>query len=304
MSTEHVSIVGVGRSGTSLMRNILDCSDEIAIADENYFIGHLLERDGIRHHIRKLGDLNDDAIIAKAVDMIYSRELLDQTNVKNWGYWRWLRDNVPREQLIDSLCATDRSDRQLFIAFLAEYAKFHDKRMVGEKTPAHVLYVKTLMDWFPNGRVIHMVRDPRGNYLSDYTRRRRAKPGSGPLPFRLAARFNLTLKMVVLAVTLHYWRRSIAALHENRNAYPDRYLLVRFEDLITEQDKEVRRICDFLEIKFSDGMLAQSVVRGENKGDQGFDKTKTERWRDDIDGWVNRIIKLRFGKRMKELGYE
>lgn len=304
MSTEFVSIVGVGRSGTSLMRNILDCSDELAVADENYFIGHLLERDGIRHHMRRLGDLNDDAVIAKAVDMIYSRELLDQTNVRNWGYWRWLRDNVPREQLIESLCATDRSDRQLFLAFLGEYAKFHDKTLVGEKTPSHVLYVDQILDWFPDGRVVHMMRDPRGNFMSDYTRRRRAKPNTGPLPFRLASRFNLTLKIVVLLVTIHYWRRSSAVIPAYQAKYPNRYLLVRFEDLITDQNKEVRRICDFLGIPFTDAMLAQSVVRGANKGDKGFDKSKADRWRGEIDGWVSRIIKWRFRRRMKKLGYE
>lgn len=306
MSTEFVSIVGVSRSGTSLMRNILDCSDELAVAEENYFIGHLIERDGVRHRLRQLGDLNDDAVVARAVDFIYNGELLDKTIVRNWGHWRWLRDHVPREQMIEALCKTDRSDRELFLAFLKPYAEFHHKTIVGEKTPSHVLYVDTIMRWFPDARVLHMMRDPRGNFYSEYTRRQRAPKinrGPGPLLYRIARRSDLLLKLVVLGVVLFAWRRSAMAASANLEKYPGRYMMVKFEDLVTDQDGQVRRASEFLGIRFTDAMLDQRVVRGANIGDQGFDKSKVDRWRDEVPGWVDRLIRLRLGKQMKRLGY-
>ncbi len=68
---EAIFVVGVPRSGTTLMRAMLDTSDRISIARENHFMGHVFGRRGARHFFRKAGeDLNDDATIRKIVDMI------------------------------------------------------------------------------------------------------------------------------------------------------------------------------------------------------------------------------------------
>lgn len=71
---EAIFIVGVPRSGTTMMRYVLETSDRVAIARENHFMGHILGRRGARHFFRRAGDLNDDASVRKIVDMIYSGE--------------------------------------------------------------------------------------------------------------------------------------------------------------------------------------------------------------------------------------
>jgi len=301
--TELVSIVGVSRSGTSLMRNILDRSRELAVADENYFIGHLVERDGVRHRLRRLGDLDDDRVIERAVDFIYSGELRRRSFANNWGYWRWLRDNVPREDLITALQATDRSDRELFLAFLRRYAEHQGKPLVGEKTPAHFLYVDTILDWFPDGRVIQMVRDPRGNYHSEVTRRRTHHPHRQPLPFRLARRSDVLLKLVVLGVVASTWIRAARRIPVYRARYPDRFLVVRFEDLVSDQRTTVERVCRFLDTPFCETMLDQRVVRGRQRGRAGIDRSASDRWRGEIDPWVDRSLQRAFGPQLRELGY-
>src|SRR5215218_7589244 len=72
---EAIFVVGVPRSGTTMMRTILDTSDRIAIARENHYMGHVFGRRGARHFFRKAGtDLTSDDTIRKIVDMIYSGE--------------------------------------------------------------------------------------------------------------------------------------------------------------------------------------------------------------------------------------
>src|SRR3954447_25366649 len=71
---EAIFVVGASRSGTTLMRTILERSPRIAIARENHFVGHLRDSEGARFYFRRLGDMRDDATVRKLSDLIYSGE--------------------------------------------------------------------------------------------------------------------------------------------------------------------------------------------------------------------------------------
>ncbi len=49
-------IVGVSRSGTTLLRKTLNRSDSIAISNENHFWDILLSREGVRFKFRQFGE--------------------------------------------------------------------------------------------------------------------------------------------------------------------------------------------------------------------------------------------------------
>ena len=93
---EAIFVVGVSRSGTTLMRRLLETSDRIGIAGENHFLGHHLAREGARHYFRKLGDLNDDRTVRRLVEFIYSGEYARRSLWREPShFWTWLRQNVP-----------------------------------------------------------------------------------------------------------------------------------------------------------------------------------------------------------------
>ena len=69
---EAIFVVGVPRSGTTLMRFLLEISPRIGIARENHFMGHIFGRRGARHFFRRAGDLADDGAVRRIVEMIYS----------------------------------------------------------------------------------------------------------------------------------------------------------------------------------------------------------------------------------------
>jgi hypothetical protein len=170
---EAIFIVGASRSGTSLMRHLLERSPRIALARENHFLGHLRESEGARFYFRRAGDLADDASIRRIVEMIYSGDFARQSRFRELStFWKWLVDNVPRDDMERRLLAADRDERGLFVAFLRAYADKSDRPIIGEKTPAHLAYVETLLEWFPEARVVHMIRDPRAVFVSDLRRRR------------------------------------------------------------------------------------------------------------------------------------
>ena len=57
---EAVFIVGVPRSGTTLMRMVLGKHSRIAIADENHFLGHFLPWVDAGFDFRRVGDIGSD----------------------------------------------------------------------------------------------------------------------------------------------------------------------------------------------------------------------------------------------------
>ena len=181
-ATTHLFVVGVSRSGTTLMRRILNRSTQVALCDENFFLGHLISREGMRHKFRRFAPLSEDANVGRLVSWLYSPEFFRYSRFRkpNWQ-WRWFLENIDRETMERRLLAGDRSDRAVFSLLMDLFAEAQGAEVRGEKTPAHVRHISTIMAWYPQGRVIHMMRDPRAIYASE-VRRRRANPETVPGP--------------------------------------------------------------------------------------------------------------------------
>jgi hypothetical protein len=300
---EAIFIVGVSRSGTTLMRRILDRHSRIGIATENHYLGHLVAREGARHYFRQLGDPRDDAVVRKLVELIYSGELQRRSRWRELSpYWRWLTSKVPRDDIEAYLLASDRSERGVFEAFLRIYADRRGKAIMGEKTPAHLAYVETLLAWFPGARIIHCLRDPRAIYVSELRRRREHAVG---FPYRQLASVPGLLERFVLLQVVWAWA---SAVHRHRvlsRRERGRYRLVRFEDVVAAPEASLADLCAWLGVAPEPRMLEQKVTsRGARVGEAGFDAAAADRWRETIDPGARSAIELLLGRRLAEMGYQ
>jgi hypothetical protein len=302
VKTEFVSIVGVSRSGTSLMRKVLNRSDQIAIANENHFLGHMIDSEGARYKFRRFGDLSDDNNVHKLVDYIYSGEFRESSKHRDIStQWRWIVKKVDREEFLQRILESDRSERALFTIMMKVYADRRGKPIMGEKTPIHIRYVPMLLEWFPKGRIIHMLRDPRGIFVSELRRRR---DQALTTPYKQLQRFGFLFKLFILLQTTIAWRESVRRYSKYKKLYPDKYYLLRFEDLVKDPENHIRQVCDFLGVDFQDEMLKQMVVsRGFQVGQAGFDARAADRWRAHIDPWINAWFLFWFRKYLKAFGY-
>lgn len=298
---EAIFIVGASRSGTTLMRNILERSPRIALARENHFLGHLRASEGARYYFRRAGDLSADDTLLRIVEMIYSGEFQRRSRWRELSpFWRWLVDNVPRSEMERRLLAAERSERGMYGAFLRAYADAQGRPVMGEKTPAHLAYVDTLLEWFPDGRVVHMIRDPRAVYVSDL-RRRRIKPRK---PYSWLGRVPGLLPAAMLLQTTWVWRGAarLHAAYETR--YPGRYRLVRFEDVLRDPDATLSALFEFLGVPLPpDATNVRVMAHGFKKGEQGLDAAAADRWREHIGKLADRWLRLFVGGHMRRLGY-
>jgi hypothetical protein len=211
-------IVGVGRSGTTLLRLMLDTHPGLAIPPETHFV---------------------PAVIA--------------------AFWR-LR--VTPERVLDAMRSGERTgwpdsglDEATMLARLREikplnapdalrafyrlYAERHGKERWGDKTPHYVTALPRIGRALPEARFIHVIRDGRDVALS--TNRRLVElRGSRPVPIeRMAKR----------------WRHRILTAR-GVSQIADRYLEVRYEDLVIDTEPTLRRVCEFIELDYEPGMLA------------------------------------------------
>jgi hypothetical protein len=299
---EAIFVVGVSRSGTTLMRRVLNGHSRIALATENHYLGHLLPWEGARTYFRRLGDPTDDATMRRIAEFVYSGEFQRRSRLREVSpYWRWLRRRVSRKQFERRLLACDRTERGVFTVILRLFADRKHKPIMGEKTPAHIAWVDTLLAWYPDARVVHMVRDPRAVYVSEVRRRQRATTTA---PYRWLVRLPRVLRAFVCLQVAWSW--AVAADRHRRLAvrYPDRYRSVRFEDLVRDPGTTLTELCGFLGIELEPAMLDRTVTsKGAMQGMAGFDAGAADRWQRSLGARPRRVLESLLGGRMRMLGY-
>jgi hypothetical protein len=117
------------------------------------------------------------------------------------------------------------------------------KRWV-EKTPHNEYHADKIFAWWPEARCIHIVRDPRDNYASY----RRKHPEWGPEYFAFS------------------WRNSIHCGWKNQKLYgKQRYLIIRYEDLVIDLEETISAVRRFLDIK-DDPILREPTRNGQPWG--------------------------------------
>ena len=88
----------------------------------------------------------------------------------------------------------------------------------------------------------------------------------------------------------------------------ERYLRIRFEDLVTEPEAIVRRVCDFLGVEFVPAMLRDTDIVGSSfESDRharaGFDATIADRWRREVGAPTRRVLGWATRHDLARLGY-
>jgi hypothetical protein len=210
-------VVGADRSGTTMLRLMLNRHPELAIPPESHFLISLLQAFPADRSL-------SSEQVRHAVSVI--------TRHPRFATWQTTAEAL-QEELACRVAPTLGS--LVDAAFRLEIAAT-GKRRWGDKTPGYASAIAELGRLFPEAAFIHVVRDGRDVSLS-----LRERVWHGWTEYQRAC----------------YWADTVLTAESlGRRLGPSRYLTVQYRDLVLSTEQTVRGICKFLRVDFTDSMLA------------------------------------------------
>ena len=263
-----IFVIGHPRSGTTLLASMLGRHPDVASTPETLY---LLQ-----------GRFQLAPAIATGPGAVAAR--IHRTPLR-----RLARDRARLEA--DLAAAAPLSEAKVFGVLLASFTRASGASRVVEKTPMHLRHVETILDWFPDARIVWILRDGRACVAS-----LRKVPWASSNPTRLAAD----------------WVRNMAFAEAAEARAGASLLRVRFEALTADPVAEMDRIQDFLGLPRSEAVhdhtrkvdTVKAFERGwkENVG-KPIIGTRAEAWRDELTPAIRRTLAGIMDPTLARLGY-
>lgn len=197
-----VFIIGAGRSGTTLLKDLLNNSKDLKVPPESHFLLEFYKLFGHPH--------SDE----EAVNLL-------KHLTKHYRFKRYQLD-VNEGEIRHFRNYAD------FMNYL--YTKFATKYGASrwcEKTPHYINNCEDLLALFPHAKFIHLIRDGRDVANSVIARE------WGPNNILYAA---------------NYWKSYVTKGIAFGEKHPDRYLEIKYEDLLSDPERIMKRVYAFIEV--------------------------------------------------------
>ena len=307
-------IAGEMRSGTSWLRRTLSAHPEIACGHEASFFGRNYDHEEIPVYVGPVSS--------------FTRALAVSEELRVWH-------DLPWNQWTDGYEEDLRSLTRLSIDyFLSKEVTRTGKRIVGDKSPQHTACLDEIHEIYPDARVIHVIRDGRDVAVSAMHHWwRRAQD-------REEALFELTQEEIEirdayledrekfvasgrsifteerLGQLARRWCYRVGKAHrDGPSLYGERYLEIRYEDLLQDPATNLRQVLELLHARGGESNVerciragrferATSRQRGQEDTSSFFRKGIAGDWRSAFSERDRAIYKQYAGERLIELGYE
>ena len=213
-------LIASERSGSNLITKMLDAHPEVCGPSPL----HILRVLGMEYY--RYGDLSVPANWNTLVDDVYS---LLSSDFAKW------RSSVSRKEVAEMAEPGDLPS--LLRAIFENEARANGKNALFIKELWTHKYI-SFLDWcFPDAKYVYLVRDPRDMALS--WRNNPVHPGG-------------------VVAGARQWNADQSSTAINFKALYDagRAVVVRYEDLVSDSEKSLRKICKLLGLEYSEEMLA------------------------------------------------
>lgn len=269
-------IVGVHRSGTTLLRFMLSSSPRIYIPPESDFIPRFFGR-------HPHGPLSRQQAIKILVTIFDAYRFVRE--------WQGARPDW--EAFVDSL--PELTPALLLDTLYRRYAEQNDAVRWGDKTPIYSTYMDLIVEIFPDAQFIHVIRDGRDVALS------------------MVDKWGQQEFHIDLYFAARDWVRRIRRARAcGAQLGPDHYYELCYKHLVANPEQELRAVCDFLGEPYVPQMAQHYHLARQRIPADGFsapvrqptNTSRLERWRREMSAADQRMLQAVAGDLLHELSYE
>jgi hypothetical protein len=279
MSEAPVFVVGVARSGTTLLASMLSAHPRLDCGPESRFFARYRHLDAqARARV-----LDPHAWPRPAVDFVAS--------LRNQGHPIPELFGLTLPEIGSFLAGRHPSPAAMLESLTVLHAQRAGKPRWIEKTPRHLLMTDTLRELWPQAFIVRIVRDPRDAALS-----------LANVPF---AKESVVGNLVRID---HDDRAS-----RDRFRHDPLTMTLRYEDLVTEPERELRRVCEHIGEAWEPAMLdARRSAAGVAAEHEWWKRSvagplhtgSVGRWRGEMSADARRFASLHLAGFLREHGYE
>ncbi|MDA8382462.1 MAG: sulfotransferase [Betaproteobacteria bacterium] len=276
LACEPFFIVGFQRSGTTLLRMMLNAHPALAIPHDS---GELWASYWEAAH---------NALGSEQAVRGFMERLARDARIRAW------KTDLPGAMLFAPPLPTDFAG--VMRRFHGVYAHLQGKPRWGDKNTGSLVELDRLNALFPSSRFIHLVRDGRDCALSHLSKE---YVYGYPNVLRVA----------------HEWREQVGLCRKMGAMLPaTRYMEVRYEDLVQAPPACLAQVCAFLGIAYAPEMLdytgqVKRFVPEEKRGlwpllDKPPMASNVAKWRRHMRAADRAVFERHAGSLLHELGYE
>jgi hypothetical protein len=287
-----IFICGHPKAGTSLLRSILDAHPQLVVyPEETIFFRRFLPR------ARSLELSEQIELAEKELIHIFqwnrTQPVDSQVGYPDRDYTFIPFDQV-RQELNRLAQVNHRHPGDLLSAAILAYGQVSaqltsETTAWVEKSPYNEYYAEQIFAWWPQARCIQIVRDPRDNYVSY----RRKHPGWS------AEFFSMN------------WLRSTQAGIQNQKRFsPEKYLLLRYEELTARPQEKLEELVAFLGINWDDSLATPTRAGERWRGNsmfsnqfQNISRAAVARWKENLENEEAAVISLMTRPCIEDLGF-
>lgn len=291
-------IGGHRRGGTTLLLNLLEGHPQLSVfpADSGFFYAYYPVYESPKYS-------NEDRI-NRIIEFSYGniREEIEKVDDEN-------RIQFPFEALYqnfrEKVTKGNFTPKEMLLAMVSAYRQTYNKDITThirwvEKTTSSEIYANCIFEWFPRAKFIHVIRDPRDNYSS-------MKSG---WETRYQSRADDLRRLIQSLIDRGKLGMEMAKYNLKRYS-PERYLVIKYEELATNPKSMLERISHFLGIEYDDCLLRPTVC-GQLWLGNSFDGLEFTgpstfnigRWKERITRGEAKLIEYQFRDIMHYFGYE
>jgi hypothetical protein len=270
-----IFIVGVGRSGTSLLQSMLNAHSKIAFIPEIKYIRRFLLDNRLEKYYKKYGS-------QLLIEYLSRDVLLKRINFKI------------NEFLHENNFSDPNLDMRLFDYIISQHLRKEKKDIFGYKDPRCIEEIEKLKILFPKAFVIHIIRDPRDILVS----KRKADWSKNRSYYA-----HILINNMQINIAYSYSKRF------ERN-----FIEIYYEDLISIPEKTLVSICKKLNIEYEKDMMNfYSSSRKLVFEDEEQWKKETfgpiihnnkNKWKNELNKWEITLIENAVKIPFSEYGYE